>query len=310
MMKKHIPVMLEEVMHYLQPEDGKIYVDATFGAGGYTMELLERAKCMVYAIDRDPNVQVLAEELANKYQRRLNFLPGCFSQMKTLLAQHNITKVDGIILDLGVSSMQLDNQERGFSFAKEAYLDMRMSCEGLSAYEVVNFTKEEDLANIIYKYGQEHKSRQIASKICYLRQKAPITTTTQLASIVRMVVKKSNQKIDVATKTFQAIRIFINQELEELEQALEMSLSLLNKDAKLIVVTFHSLEDSIVKKFIEQQSGKHQGISRYLPQEQVADNLINFKVLTKKAIKPSEAEIKLNPRARSAKLRAAQRAME
>jgi 16S rRNA (cytosine1402-N4)-methyltransferase len=307
---KHIPVMLEEVMHYLQPEDGKIYVDATFGAGGYTLELLKRANCIVYAIDRDPNVQILAEELALNYPTRLNFIPGCFGQMQTLLAKYNIGKVDGIILDLGVSSMQLDQQERGFSFAKEAYLDMRMSCEGISAYEVVNFTKEEDLANIIYKYGQEHQSRQIASKICYLREKAPITTTTQLASIVRMVVKKSNKKIDAATKTFQAIRIFINQELEELEQILEVAPLLLNKNAKLVVVSFHSLEDSLVKKFIEQQSGKHQGISRYLPQEQVADNLINFKALTKRAIKPSEAELKINPRARSAKLRAAQKVAE
>ncbi len=307
---KHIPVMLEEVMHYLQPEDGKIYVDATFGAGGYTLELLKRANCIVYAIDRDPNVESLAEELALSYPSRLNFLPGCFGQMQTLLAKYNIGKVDGIILDLGVSSMQLDQQERGFSFAKEAYLDMRMSCEGISAYEVVNFTKEEDLANIIYKYGQEHQSRQIASKICYLREKAPITTTTQLASIVRMVVKKSNKKIDAATKTFQAIRIFINQELEELEQILEVAPLLLNKNAKLVVVSFHSLEDSLVKKFIEQQSGKHQGISRYLPQEQVTDNLINFKALTKRAIKPSEAELKINPRARSAKLRAAQKVAE
>jgi 16S rRNA (cytosine1402-N4)-methyltransferase len=302
----HIPVMLNEVIEYLAPTDGKIYVDGTFGAGGYSSAILENSNSIVYAIDRDPTVLEIAEKISKKYGGRLRFLQGCFGNIKELLANQNVNKVDGIILDVGVSSMQLDNRERGFSFMEDAYLDMRMSKEGMDACYLINNTEEEELANIIYQYGGERKSRHIASKICYRREKEPITTTLQLAGIVRSVVGKSSKKIDPATKTFQAIRIYINNELDELTKVLRDSEDLLNNAGKLIVVTFHSLEDSIVKNFISDKTGKSESISRYVP-EVKNDKIVSFKSITKKPIIPSEEEIKSNPRSRSAKLRAAQK---
>jgi 16S rRNA (cytosine1402-N4)-methyltransferase len=302
----HIPVMLKEVLEYMAPEDNKIYVDGTFGAGGYSSALLEDKDCIVYAIDRDPDVIMIAQEKSKKYQGRLRFLQGCFGNMEELLAAHQINQVDGIILDIGVSSMQLDNKERGFSFMHDAYLDMRMGKEGVDAYHVVNNMEEEELANIIYQFGDETKSRWIAKKIVALRKESPIKTTHQLAEIVRSVVGRSNKKIDPATKTFQAIRIWINDELNELTRALEAAESLLASGGRLIVVTFHSLEDVIVKKFMAKKSGKVDSVSRYMPANQ--DKVVpSFNILTKNAVKPSDEEIRKNPRARSAKLRAAEK---
>lgn len=302
----HVPVMLKEVIQYLEPEDNKIYVDGTFGAGGYSNAILEKSNSIIYAIDRDPAVLEIASNISKKYNGRLRFIHGCFGNMKLLMENQKIDKVDGIILDIGVSSMQLDNRERGFSFMEDAYLDMRMSQNGIDACYLINNAEESELANIIYQYGGERKSRQIASKICYMRTKEPITTTLQLAKIVRSVVGRANQKIDPATKTFQAIRIWVNNELEELSKALKDSEFLLNDLGKLIVVTFHSLEDGILKNFISNKIGKNNSISRYLP-EVKNDNIVSFKSLTKKPLTPSNEELQLNPRSRSAKLRAAQK---
>jgi 16S rRNA (cytosine1402-N4)-methyltransferase len=303
---KHIPVMLNEVLHYLQPEDGKVYVDATFGAGGYSNALLENYDCIVYAIDRDPEAKKISESLSKKYHGRLRFIQGCFGNIEQLLAEKDINKVDGIMLDIGVSSMQLDNSERGFSFMHNANLDMRMSQDGVDAYHVINNFEEQELADIIYKYGEEHCSRRIARKIVAERNIQPIQTTHQLASIVRSVVRKGNKKIDPSTKTFQAIRIWVNDELNELENVLKSAEKILVNNGKLVIVTFHSLEDSIVKSFFNEASCKKIGTSRYLPAQVNADNP-SFEIITRNAVKPSNDEINSNPRSRSAKLRAAKK---
>lgn len=300
----HIPVMLREVMEYMSPEDGKVYVDGTFGAGGYSRALLEAADCRIYAIDRDPNVKQTAKNLSDEFSGRLELLSGNFSDMERLLAEAGVSQVDGVVLDIGVSSMQIDNAERGFSFMREGPLDMRMSAEGMDAAYVVNNTSERELADIIYKYGGEKKSRYVARAIVNARQEAPITTTTQLAQIIRSVVRMAKDKIDPATRTFQALRIWVNNELGELEQALQAAEKVLSKDGRLVVVTFHSLEDAIVKDFLNKKSGKTEGISRHMPIPVDMGDESSFKIITRKAITPAEDEIKVNVRSRSAKLRA------
>ena len=304
----HDPVMLKEVLDTLAPQDGKVYVDGTFGAGGYTTAILKHTNCKIYAIDRDPNVTLLANELKEKFPGRIEFLVGCFGNMKELLAAHGVQKVDGIVLDIGVSSMQLDNSERGFSFKQDGPLDMRMSGEGVSAADVVNSMDEKELADIIYQLGGEKKSRRVARAIVNARIKEPITTTKQLADIVRSVVRMANHQIDPATRTFQALRIWVNDELGELTRALEASEELLNPGGRVVVVTFHSLEDGIVKRFFKQKAGQIPGLSRHIPvaNENVPHAKI-FSLVTRKALIPSEQEIQRNIRSRSAKLRAAEK---
>ncbi len=301
----HIPVMLNEVLKYMSPKDGEVYVDGTFGAGGYSKALLEAADCKIYAIDRDPNVKAIAEKLAAQYPGRIELLCGKFSDMETLLKAAGITQVNGVVLDIGVSSMQIDNAERGFSFMREGPLDMRMSGEGMDAAYVVNNTPEKELANIIFKYGDEKKSRYIAKAIVEARAVEPITTTKQLATIIRSVVWASKDKIDPATRTFQALRIWVNNELGELEDVLAAAQKVLSPEGRLVVVTFHSLEDSIVKSFLNDKSGKTEGFSRHMPVPVQTGEAATFKLITRKAIKPTENEIKMNVRSRSAKLRAA-----
>ena len=294
---KHIPVMLREVLDNLSPTDGKVYVDATFGNGGYTQAILDKADCKVIALDRDPNVLTRARELQDIYKDRFEFRAGQFGDFANLVSE----KIDGAVFDIGVSSMQLDNSERGFSFSKEAPLDMRMSCQGKSATDIVNSLSEKDLADVIYKYGEEKKSRQIAARIVSARKIKPISTTTELAEIIYSVIHKTPHSIDPATRTFQALRIAVNNELTELENGLEGALSRLNSGGKLVVVSFHSLEDRIVKNFFNQNSGKAQGVSRYMPLPvSSGESRLAF---SSKAIKPNADEINVNPRARSAKLR-------
>lgn len=294
---KHYPVMLDEVLENLNPEDGKVYVDATFGNGGYTQAILEKAKCKVIALDRDPGVKARADELAQEFGNRFEFRAGQFGDFATLVQE----PIDGVVFDIGVSSMQLDEAERGFSFSKEASLDMRMSQSGVSAADLVNTLKEEDLANLIYQFGEERKSRWIAKKIVEARKLKPITTTKELADIIYSVIHRTPNSIDPATRTFQALRIAVNNELDELEKALAGAALRLKTQGRLIVVDFHSLEDRIVKNFFKEQSGKTSNVSRYLPVVSNNNNVVFSEC--SKAIVPSQKEIALNSRSRSAKLR-------
>lgn len=301
----HIPVMLPEVLEALNPANDEVYVDATFGAGGYSRAILESAECRLYAIDRDPNVSHFAETLKRDFPDRFVFLAGSFSEMTQLLAEHGVEKVDGIVMDLGVSSMQLDQAERGFSFMRDGALDMRQSCQGMSAAEVVNTLEAKELADILYLYGEEKRSRQIARAILAARTEEPIETTLQFARIIENASPKGHHKIHPATRSFQALRIYVNRELEELESALAASPQLLNTGGRLVVVSFHSLEDRIVKRFFTTCSRENLGGSRHLPVVDEAPSPLFTLPNRNKAIAASEQESKANTRSRSAKLRLA-----
>lgn len=308
-MSAHYPVMLNEVLENLSPADGEVYVDGTFGAGGYTKAFLESADCTVIAIDRDPAALKTAQALQEKFGERLIFVQGCFGDALELLKAAGFDQVDGFVLDIGVSSMQIDQAERGFSFRHDGALDMRMdTTQGVTAADIVNETKEEDLANLIYRYGEERLSRRIARRIVAKRQEKKIETTLELADIVREVVPKSpKDKIDPATRTFQALRIAVNDELGELERGLVAAEKLLKDSGRLVVVSFHSLEDGIVKTFFYERSGRSSNNSRHLPQSMEENQLPSFVLKKRKAIDPSDSEIQQNPRSRSAKLRVAHR---
>ncbi len=297
---RHIPVMLKEVLQYLNPQKGEIYVDATFGNGGYSAAILDKAPCKVIALDRDPNVIIRANELKNMYGERFEFRAGKFGDFADLISE----KINGAVFDIGVSSMQLDDANRGFSFSKEADLDMRMSCEGMSAKDIVNSLAEKELADMIFNYGEERKSHQIAQKIVEYRRKKKIETTTELAEIIYTVIHRKAGEIDPATRTFQALRIAVNDELGELERGLKGAANRLLKGGRLVVVDFHSLEDRIVKNFMKENGGKKVRISKYAP-ELAEDNSLFCEV--SKAIVPIADECCNNPRARSAKLRYAVR---
>ena len=295
--QKHIPVMLPEIIKALDVQEGGIYLDATFGFGGYTKAILEAENCKVIAIDRDPNVCTRAAEIKAIYKNRFEFKSGCFSNLDSLAGE----PLNGVVFDIGVSSMQLDEAERGFSFSKESKLDMRMSCEGKSAYDIVNTYSADEIADILYRFGEERKSRQIAQKIIQKRALKPIETTTELADIVRSVVYKKPFETDPATRTFQALRIAVNNELFELEEGLKAAARILKPEGRLVVVDFHSLEDRIVKTFFKQNSAKKEHVSRYQTTAQNRnDKLFSY---VSKAILPSADEVHSNPRARSAKLR-------
>lgn len=302
----HFPVMLPEVLSTLAPRDGEVYVDGTFGAGGYTTAFLEAANCTVIAIDRDPDAVARADALKEKFGDRLIFIRGCFGDALELVKAAGFDQVDGFVLDVGVSSMQFDEAVRGFSFRFDAPLDMRMdTSSGETAADLVNNMGEEELANLIYKYGDERKSRYIARRVVEERAIAPIETTLRLADMIRDVVFKSpKDKIDPATRTFQALRIAVNDELGELERGLEAAQELLADGGRLIVVSFHSLEDGIVKSFLYERSGKTPSPSRYLPiGPAVADP--TFALNPRKPLDPSESEISQNARSRSARMRGA-----
>lgn len=300
----HIPVLLSEVVAAIAPKDGGIYVDATFGAGGYSSAVLDAAHCKVYGIDRDPFAIENGQKPVEKYNGRLTLLHGVFGDMRELLAAVGVEKVDGVMMDIGVSSMQIDTAQRGFSFQKNGALDMRMSQEGLSAADVVNSFKEKDLADLIYAYGEERFSRRIARAIVEKRREKPFETTLELASAVHSVMPKSKDGIDSATRTFQALRIYVNDELEQLRRGLNEAEGLLNKGARMAVVSFHSLEDRIVKTFMQEKSGKSAGVSRYEPQ--AAQTRATLRLLTKKPVLPSTQECERNPRSRSSRLRIAE----
>lgn len=296
--KKHYPVMLAEVLDALDVLNGKVYVDATFGNGGYSEAILQKADCRLIALDRDASVLPRAEELKSLYGNRFEFRQGRFGDFDDLIPEN----IDGAVFDIGVSSMQLDQAERGFSFAKEAPLDMRMSQDGTTAADLVNTSDEQKLADILYLYGEEKKSRQIARKIIEARKVKPIETTTELANIIYQVIKRSHsQTIDPATRSFQALRIAVNNELDELQNGLAKATRRLNAKGRLVVVDFHSLEDRIVKTFFKNNSDKAVHVSRYRPQE-TSQTGAAFGFASK-AIVPSPKELEENIRSRSAKLR-------
>ena len=300
----HYPVLLSEVLEYLKPRDGKSYLDCTFGAGGYSKAILNSCDCHVTAIDQDPTVKQYADSLKAEFNNRFEFAQGNFANADKI-TKH--TKYDGIVLDLGVSSMQLDIAERGFSFMKDGNLDMRMNANGYSAADFIANASEEEIANVIYKYGEEVQSRQIAKMIVSERAKELITSTLKLAEIIRSSMHYRKAKIDPATKTFQAIRIYINKELESLEHFLSILNDLLNPGARILVVSFHSLEDGIVKSFFREHSQKKVARSKYSKGPEIIEDGKWLKMITKKPIVPSSNEIKENHRSRSARLRVAEK---
>lgn len=301
----HISVLVDEVVAGLAPVSGGIYVDATFGAGGYTARILEAADCTVYAIDRDPGAARFAEAVAKRFPGRLTLLTGCFGDMVELLGAAGVTRVDGIAFDLGVSSMQLDEAGRGFSFRTDGPLDMRMGDDGPTAADLVNAMDETELANVIYQYGEERASRRVAKAIVARRRDHPFERTLDLAETVRGVVRKSADGIDPATRTFQAIRIAVNDELGEVRRGLEAAEALLVPGGRVCVVAFHSLEDRLVKRFLRDRSGADAGSRHAPPTARAAAT--TFRLVERGAIKPSAGEAARNPRARSARLRVAER---
>lgn len=302
----HIPVLLNEVVESIVPKDGGVYVDGTFGAGGYTRAVLDAADCTVYAIDRDPDAIREGQKLVDAYKGRLHLLHGTFGEMAELVRGEGVDFVDGVMLDIGVSSMQIDRAERGFSFQKDGALDMRMSQNGLSAADVLNTFGEREIADIIYKYGEERFSRRIAAAVVEQRKTAPFKTTLEFADLIRRTVPHKREDIDPATRSFQALRIYVNDELGQLESGLSAAHDLLKAGGRMAVVSFHSLEDRIVKTFMQEKSGKTANPSRYMPV--VEKQAATLKTITKKPILPTESETKFNPRARSAHLRVAEKA--
>jgi 16S rRNA (cytosine1402-N4)-methyltransferase len=303
---RHIPVLLTEVINTLDPKDGEIMVDGTFGRGGYSEAILQKANTYVWGVDRDPEAVFYGKELEKIYPSRFKILKGRFGNLKDLLFDQGVRQVDGIVFDLGISSPQIDEKTRGFSFEKEGPLDMRMEKEGLTAAEVVNTLREKELADLIYKYGEERFSRRIARRIVEVRAHRPILTTRELAELVRSRVPRSKDGLDPATRTFQALRIYINDELGELERGLENAQHLLRPGGRLVVVSFHSLEDRCVKNFLKSRSQKSSSSSRHAPPQQTC-SMPFFELITRRAICPSVIECRENPRARSARLRGAYR---
>jgi 16S rRNA (cytosine1402-N4)-methyltransferase len=302
----HIPVMLGEVMEYLSPAPGETHLDGTFGGGGYARAILDSG-CTLWAIDRDPDAIARGAALAAHHPGRLHLVEGGFGDMVELLAAHDVRSLDGVVLDLGVSSFQIDDPSRGFSFRHDGPLDMRMARSGPSAADLVAHLGEAELADTLYEFGGERLSRRIARAIVTARSAAAITTTAQLADIIRSVVPKDKSGIDPATRSFQALRIRVNDELGQIERALAQAASLLNPGGRLVVVSFHSLEDRLVKRFMTEAAGRTPLPSRFDPRGMIARESADFQLLTARAVRPSDNETTVNPRSRSARLRALQR---
>ncbi|PCI86782.1 MAG: 16S rRNA (cytosine(1402)-N(4))-methyltransferase [Hyphomicrobiales bacterium] len=302
----HYSVLMAEVLDTLAVKDNEVIVDGTFGAGGYSRNILNAAEVKLYAIDRDPNAVAAADAMKVEYADRFEFLQGQFGDMQSLLADVGVEQVDGIVLDIGISSMQIDQAERGFSFMREGPLDMRMSVAGMSAADVVNTFSEAELARIFYILGDEKRSYPIAGAIVRQRVEKPFETTLELANLVENTIKKGKSKIHVATKVFQALRIFVNQELGELVKSLNAAEALLKPGGRLVIVCFHSLEDRIVKNFLKSRTGNVSAPSRHVMvvEEPVQSS---FTLINRKVITATKEELEVNIRSRSAKLRAAMR---
>lgn len=297
----HIPVLLDEVVAALDPKPGDVLVDATFGAGGYSRALLDRG-AQVHAFDRDPDAIASGAAMEAEFDGRLTLHPHRFSQMAAEMNRIGVAHVDGVVMDIGVSSMQIDQAERGFAFSVDGPLDMRMSQSGMSAAEFLNTAEADEIADVLYTYGEERQSRRVARAIIAAR---PLETTGELARIIRKALGyRPGAPKDPATRSFQAIRIHVNGELDELRQGLLAAEQLLANGGRLAVVSFHSLEDRIVKRFFNDASGKAGGASRHLPQTEGSPAIFSS---ISKAIRPSAKETERNPRARSSTLRHAVR---
>lgn len=302
----HIPVLLNEMTEALNLKPQGLYLDATFGGGGYTHKILDAMDCHVIGLDRDPDAVARAQLTQEKYGDRFTFFKGTFSDLPALMSVHSISALDGVVFDFGVSSFQIDEADRGFSFRFEGPLDMRMSLQGPSAADVVNSMPEKELADIIYQFGQERRSRAIARAICIQRKVKKFETTLELANLVKSTIGGRPDAQHPATLTFQALRIFVNNELIEIEAGLSFTEKYLKPGGRLVTISFHSLEDQLVKNFIRQRSLRTKKQSRLLPGE-LPPLAPTFLDLYPKGISPSEEEMKMNPRSRSARLRAAQR---
>jgi 16S rRNA (cytosine1402-N4)-methyltransferase len=314
----HIPVMLTEMLATLNPRDGAVYLDGTFGGGGYTKAILDRAECHVWAIDRDETAIARGASLAAQYPGRLHLLHGRFGDMLNLLTEAGVHALDGIVLDIGVSSFQIDDPARGFSFQSDGPLDMRMGRHGPpggptgtdgadpTAATLVNTLPERDLADLLFQLGEERASRRVARAIVAARAEAPILTTGRLASIIRAVLPPDKSGHHPATRSFQALRLRVNDELGEIERGLAQAVRLLRAGGRIVVVSFHSLEDRIVKRFMTEVSGRAPAPSRHDPRGLAAGGAASarFRLVTPKALRPGAAEVATNPRARSARLRA------
>jgi len=302
--------MCSEVVNFLDPHKDGIYVDATFGQGGYSTSILNKSDCKLIGIDRDKRSEEFALTLKETFSNRFSYKTGRFSDLDKILNFFQIKKINGIVFDLGISSTQLDEAERGFSFKKNGPLDMRMGTQinsKLTAEVIVNEFSEEDLCSIFFNLGEERNARVISNQIIKSRKLERIKTTSQLSEIINRVNPNKHSKIDGSTKVFQALRIFINKELEELKVGLEKCLLTLKKKSKIVVVSFHSLEDRIVKKFFRDNSGYFSENYKHLPQKNNSINNPQLKILTKKVITASFTETSKNSRSRSAKLRAAEK---
>ena len=306
-MTGHVPVMLPEVLQALAPRNGCSYLDATFGGGGYATAILAAASCTLWAIDRDPDAIARGAELAARHPGRLHLLHGSFGDMLALLVARGVEQLDGVVMDLGLSSFQIDDPARGFSFRSDGPLDMRMERAGPTAADLVATLDEADLANTLYELGEERRSRRVARAIVQARSVQPIATTAQLAAVIRRAVPKDASGIDPATRSFQALRIRVNDELGQVERALTQAAALLAPGGRLVVVSFHSGEDRLVKHFMTQAAGRLPAPSRHDPGGLDRRPLAHFRLLSARAARPNDAEIASNPRARSARLRALER---
>ena len=311
----HEPVMVEELVAALAPRDGGIYVDGTFGAGGHARAILNSADCSLFAVDRDPEAIRRGISLLADWRGRVRLVQGRFSALAQLLQHHEIAEVDGVALDVGVSSMQLEQAERGFSFLRDGPLDMRMSASGLSAADVVNRLGEKELAQVIAVYGEERQARKVARAIVAARASQPVARTGELAAIVGGALNAKGGARHPATRVFQALRILVNDELGELARGLCAAEQILKPGGRLAVITFHSLEDRLVKRFLQARSrpaDSGSGISRHLPAPEdkaqaPARPQPSFRLLFAKPRRPRQEEVTRNHRARSARLRAAER---
>ncbi|CAI3923416.1 16S rRNA C1402 N4-methylase RsmH (RmsH) (PDB:1M6Y) [Commensalibacter communis] len=303
----HFSVMLNEVMAWLEPKTNGVYVDATFGGGGYSKAILAAADCNVWGIDRDPDAITRGQEIQKQFPS-LHLLQGDFENIDSLLKSQEVTECDGIVLDLGVSSFQLDQADRGFSFRFDGPLDMRMSRTGKTAADLVNYLSETEIADILFHYGEERFSRRIAKAIVARRAESLFETTQDLASLIQRTIPTDKSKINPATRSFQGLRIAVNNELEQIHTALNAALNLLKLGGKLIVVSFHSLEDRIVKDIMNKAAGRVAKPSRHLPLSlSQSQDKVGFELLTSKPQRPSEQECYINARSRSARLRAIKR---
>ena len=304
---EHVSVMTNEVVSGLNPRNGGIYVDGTFGQGGYSRAILDVAATRVFGIDRDPGAIDFGAELINEYPSRLTLIQGCFGDITKIMANEGISHVDGIILDLGVSSPQIDNPDRGFSFRYDGPLDMRMENKGPTAADFINDATEEDIANVIYEYGDERHSRRIARRIVEARKLKPILSTSQLVNIIHSNVRRSRDGIHPATRTFMALRIQVNDELGQLDRGLISAERILKPGGRLAVVAFHSLEDKKIKSFLHERGGLAAKGSRHMPETNEVNMAPSFNLVKRGVIKPAVSEVLSNPRSRSAKLRVAER---